>query len=72
VSLTQNYGKESLEKYGVGSFRYYGYSDLISLLNRYFDVFSFFSTDSITNQQDAVFFCKKFLKFMLLVREQHE
>lgn len=56
--ITQNYGKDALEKYGVGSYRYYGYNDFLSILNLFFNVQVFFGIDPITANQDAVFMCK--------------
>lgn len=59
TDITQNYGSEALEKYGVGSYRYYGLRDFLSLLNPHFDVEYYFSLDPITEQQDIVFICRK-------------
>jgi SAM-dependent methyltransferase len=56
--ITQNYGKDALEKYGVGSYRYYGIADLIKLLSSFFSVSQYFGVDPVTNNQDAVFVCK--------------
>jgi len=57
--ITQNYGKEALEKYGVGSYRYYGFSDLLRLLETEFKVRVCFAVDSVTSVQDALFICSK-------------
>lgn len=59
TDITQNYGKEALDKYGVGSYRYYGFCDFINLLNTQFDVEYYLSMDTITNQQDFIYICKK-------------
>ena len=59
TDITQNYGKDALEKYGVGSYRYYGYANFIELLNRLFIVKRYFGVDPFGNNQDAVFICSK-------------
>ncbi|MBF0527842.1 MAG: methyltransferase domain-containing protein [Deltaproteobacteria bacterium] len=60
TDITQNYGKEALEKYGVGSYRYYGYADFFNLLSSFFTVKSIFGFDPVTGEQDAVFLCRKY------------
>ena len=57
--ITQNYGKDALEKYGVGSYRYYGYDDILELLQSQFNVLHYFAIDPLTGQHDCVFVCRK-------------
>ena len=58
TDITQNYGKDALDKYGVGSYRYYGYADLSLMLRSYFEVTAHFGLDPVTGGQDAVFICR--------------
>jgi hypothetical protein len=56
------YGKEALDTYGVGSYRYYGLLDLLPLLSSLFDVTYLPAIDPVTGNKDAVFLCRKSVK----------
>jgi ubiquinone/menaquinone biosynthesis C-methylase UbiE len=55
---TITYGREALEKYGVGSYRYYGMEDFLAMLAAEFDVAMHTAADPVTGQEDTVFLCR--------------
>jgi SAM-dependent methyltransferase/peptidoglycan/xylan/chitin deacetylase (PgdA/CDA1 family) len=52
---TAHYGKEALEKYGVGTFRHYGDRDALRLLQEFFLVKTFHGKDPVTDDAGIIF-----------------
>ena len=57
---TQWYGKETFDKYKVGTFRYYGETDFIKLLKEHFDIVNCYEKfDDVTATQSKWYECIK-------------
>jgi SAM-dependent methyltransferase len=55
---TAAYGADALQRFGVGSYRYYGLDDFLDLAGAEFDTAVHFATDPVTGSRDAVFICR--------------
>ncbi|MCX8039992.1 MAG: methyltransferase domain-containing protein [Planctomycetota bacterium] len=55
----RDYGKDNLERYGVGSFRRYGRDDFLARLQKHFEPFTVSAFDPITGETAEVFFARK-------------
>lgn len=60
-NITEHYGEESLAKYGVGSYRFYGLQDALKLFSELFVVETEQGFDPITKAGMKIFFLKKHL-----------
>lgn len=58
-NITEHYGQEACQKYGVGTYRRYGFDDAVRLFKGLFDVSIVDGFDSVTQQSMAVFFLTK-------------
>jgi SAM-dependent methyltransferase len=58
-NVTEHYGPEALAKYGVGSYRRYGFQDVLKLLGERFDVQVEVGFDPVTQQRMKVFILSK-------------
>lgn len=54
-NITDPYGAETLQQYGVGTFRRYGFDDFISLLERRFFVSAYTFSDPLTGESSTAF-----------------
>jgi len=54
-NITEHYGKDAFEKYGVGTYRYYGYLELLERLEKKFIVEIAVGFDSIVNGEMKIF-----------------
>ena len=59
TDVTEHYGKEALERYGVGTFRRYGYDDALALFAKQFEVETQTGFDPVTQESMAIFFLRK-------------
>lgn len=59
TNLTEHYGVQGLEKYGVGSYRRYGLQDALELFESLFEVNVIDGFDPISSQSMNVFFLTK-------------
>ena len=64
-NITEHYGEESLAKYGVGSYRFYGLQDALKLFSELFVVETEQGFDPIKKEWMKVFFLKKQLSSFL-------
>lgn len=55
ADTTAHYGKEALEKYGVGTFRHYGDRGALRLLQEFFLVKTFHGRDPVTGETGIIF-----------------
>jgi ubiquinone/menaquinone biosynthesis C-methylase UbiE len=53
--ISKHYGKEALEKYNVGTFRYYGDRSILRSLQKRFLVKTFYGIDPVTMRQDIIY-----------------
>jgi SAM-dependent methyltransferase len=57
--VTEHYGQQALDQYGVGTYRRYGLDDALTLFRQHFDVSTEVGTDPVTGQSMQVFFLRK-------------
>ena len=53
--ISKHYGKDVLEKYNVGTFRYYGDRSILRSLQKRFLVKTFYGIDPVTMRQDVIY-----------------
>jgi len=58
-NITEHYGKDALDQFGVGSYRRYGKKDFADLLSGLFDVAEFDGLDDITRAPMTIFMARK-------------
>jgi hypothetical protein len=61
-NVTEHYGADALEKYGVGTFRRYGLEDARSLFSKYFEVEAEAGYDAVTRETMLIFLLRKHRK----------
>jgi SAM-dependent methyltransferase len=59
-NITEHYGKEALDDYGVGSYRRYGLDDVIKLFSIYFECQAVDGIDPISGQSMKIFLLTKY------------
>jgi hypothetical protein len=57
--VTEHYGQQALDQYGVGTYRRYGFDDALALFRQHFEVSTEIGIDPVTGQSMHVFFLRK-------------